>query len=316
MSFCSRGWFGELAPPSAGGTRARRLTAVISHCSANVSWVRAFLNASGGLHSAVVVSKCGRVPDWSEATHVVDRNVGRCDHTYAKWIAQNVDRLHPDDVVFFMKDTHLVHQPGSRFQTFEDMYRGALGGFACGTRPRKMSIFHNTTELGGLVKRSYKNRTFRAGTLAEWWRRLELRVPTPFTPVCYGGHFATTGRQLRRVATGTWRAMTTSLATGDNIAEGHYAERTWAALLFPRIPRAVSDRLRSTPTIRTYDRGRQGTLVACKETGWLHGWSRPRTQRRIGGDPGRKGRRRDSATGTTTGVVAQRSSFAAPEGVA
>ena len=266
MSFCSKEWF-EGPPASQDESTGRRMFAVISHCSADLSWLQEFLNSTGKLQRAVIISKCGRTPNWnsSRVTQIIEKNIGRCDHTYAKWIAQNVDKVHPDDIIFFMKDTHSVHQSGSEFQSFDNMYRLAGSGYACGTRHKSMSIFHNTTVLGSLEKTSYKGVAFHAGTLNEWWARLNISVPMPFTPVCYGGQFATTGRQLRQVPTGVWSAIIRSLEAGNNIAEGHYAERTWAGLLFPKMSDQFSDNLRlhAIRTVQTYTGGYLGTLADC-----------------------------------------------------
>ena len=50
-------------------------------------------------------------------------------------------------------------------------------------------------------------------------------------PVCYGGVFLTTYSQIDVPPQGLWRKLATSLTRDDNIEEGHYAERSWAALL-------------------------------------------------------------------------------------
>jgi hypothetical protein len=60
-------------------------------------------------------------------------------------------------------------------------------------------------------------------------------------PVCYGGNFLFLTQQLRHVPQQVFQRMTTSLARGNNIVEGHYAERTWARLL--------SNPLRNHPTL-------------------------------------------------------------------
>ena len=51
--------------------------------------------------------------------------------------------------------------------------------------------------------------------------------------MCYGGSFATRRDQIRRWPVALWQWLATQLSRGDNIAEGHYTERLWAALLAP-----------------------------------------------------------------------------------
>ena len=53
----------------------------------------------------------------------------------------------------------------------------------------------------------------------------------PVRLVCYGGTFATTRASVRRHPRASWERLTVALARGDNIEEGHYTERLWAALL-------------------------------------------------------------------------------------
>ena len=50
-------------------------------------------------------------------------------------------------------------------------------------------------------------------------------------PVCYGGVFLTTYSQIANPPPGVWEQLEQSLSRDDNIEEGHYAERSWAALL-------------------------------------------------------------------------------------
>ena len=53
----------------------------------------------------------------------------------------------------------------------------------------------------------------------------------PIVPVCYGGTFVAAGSSIDAVPPAVWRALMHSLERGENIEEGNYAERIWAALL-------------------------------------------------------------------------------------
>mmetsp|Transcript_25550 Transcript_25550/g.60424 ORF Transcript_25550/g.60424 Transcript_25550/m.60424 type:complete len:525 (-) Transcript_25550:276-1850(-) len=56
-------------------------------------------------------------------------------------------------------------------------------------------------------------------------------------PVCFGGRFMTTLNQIiNNGNVNDWTPMLESLSRGDNIEEGHYMERMWAALLSKPIP--------------------------------------------------------------------------------
>ena len=54
---------------------------------------------------------------------------------------------------------------------------------------------------------------------------------TPLVPVCYGGAFAVRRDRLMAVPNRTWVQAEQALRRGDNIEEGHFFERLWAALL-------------------------------------------------------------------------------------
>ena len=55
----------------------------------------------------------------------------------------------------------------------------------------------------------------------------------PVWHMCYGGSFATRREHIYRWPVQLWRWMAEELIRGDNIIEGHYAERVWGALLSP-----------------------------------------------------------------------------------
>ena len=50
-------------------------------------------------------------------------------------------------------------------------------------------------------------------------------------PLCYGGVFAASVSNIKRQDSSVWQKLETILSRGDNIEEGHYAERSWAMLL-------------------------------------------------------------------------------------
>lgn len=267
MTFCTREWFDGPRNSSTNVVPAR-VFGVVSHCKCDASWLKDYLNKTGKMRHIDVVSKCGHTPNLvsPSTAHLSMPNVGRCDHTYAQWILQNAPKLKSNDVVFFMKDTHTVHQAHSKFRRFDDMMRIVSdSGFACATRPSRYSTFHNTSVLEKLNKRNYKGVVFKATSLREWWTQMGIDIPRPFVPVCYGGHFATTGRQLQRVETRVWEKIVHSLEHGDNIAEGHYAERSWSALLSPEFGCEFANEIgrHAASTVLRYDRGFLGTLRAC-----------------------------------------------------
>jgi len=91
-----------LVPPAPLG----RVAVVVAFCTANVSWladaVQQLRDQGASSVEVSVYSKCGRTLDAAAAAccnvtlHTLP-NVGRCDHTYAHYIAESYDKL-PDSV--------------------------------------------------------------------------------------------------------------------------------------------------------------------------------------------------------------------------
>ena len=64
-------------------------------------------------------------------------------------------------------------------------------------------------------------------------------------PVCYGGLFGATKKSIHRTGKESWEQMRDSLTRGDNIEEGHYAERSWLGLLSEKMADSHEDKLRN-----------------------------------------------------------------------
>lgn len=64
-------------------------------------------------------------------------------------------------------------------------------------------------------------------------------------PVCYGGLFGATKKSIHRTSRESWEQMRDSLTRGDNIEEGHYAERSWLGLLSLPITESHQKKLRA-----------------------------------------------------------------------
>ena len=75
-----------------------------------------------------------------------------------------------------------------------------------------------------------------------WWKMLEAPQLHKIMPVCYGGFFAVQTRNIMYAAPALAR-MQNMLERGDNIIEGHYAERSFAALLLPKLPANIIEQI-------------------------------------------------------------------------
>jgi hypothetical protein len=77
------------------------------------------------------------------------------------------------------------------------------------------------------------NRAFKSKyqNMGDWIAGMNITLPAPLTPVCYGGFFAVKVSHISSVPRKVWTSLETRFSRGDNIEEGHFAESTWAALL-------------------------------------------------------------------------------------
>ena len=221
------------------------ISIVISFCSENLNWLTDF---AGGykIHKITILSKCNLT--WKhdalpEDVIFIDLpNVGRCDHSYAYWMANMYEpHTHKDEVIFFLKDNIGVRRP-ARARSIDSMIRSTNEvGFACFEEPMEgFSVFHETStlqtfELSGYSRlerdsgTSFKNPAFK--TLRDYDKTLNISLPMPLTPVCYGGNFAVRGSQISKKSKDFWQNLEYALTRADNIEEGHFQERSWAGIL-------------------------------------------------------------------------------------
>ena len=75
----------------------------------------------------------------------------------------------------------------------------------------------------------FKNPSFK--TLRDYEEALNISLPMPLTPVCYGGNFAVRASQITKRSKDFWRNIDHALTRADNIEEGHFQERSWAGIL-------------------------------------------------------------------------------------
>lgn len=243
------------ATPETTGTAPSHLDVVVAHCDRPIGWIREFV--TWPISTMTVFSKCNYPVEGAPATAQIVRmeNIGRCDHTYAHWLAQAGNRIpadrHESDLILFIKDNDMsARNIGDIPVAFEKMVRVASGRlkFACGRSWPRHSLYHISQSLmqfahGTTVYKVWesKNRTRDEQTFTssfksfgEWAtamgiaKRIENQT---LVPVCYGGTFLTTYSQIVLPPSDVWSRLETSLSRGDNIEEGHFAERSWAALL-------------------------------------------------------------------------------------
>jgi len=288
----SAAWRGEVDVEQWELQSVNKLHMVVAHCDKDLGWLSQFTRGrvrgrNRSIESLTIFSKCGNpvtsIPRYAKV--ITMDNVGRCDHTYAHWMANYAadEKLQDNDVVFFVKDNPYQTRHG-HWKTFNNML-GAVSrnGFSCALRPNYMwpirELEPSTFHLWDLIKTfGYKETYQRQGgqkfnkkasrgawgvndqvekkkvevkvvddekekekkpvesfvskyrDLQDWSNAMGIEDPEMFTPVCYGGVFATSVGQIRK-RLDTLRSIEKSLSRADNLEEGHFAERSWARLL-------------------------------------------------------------------------------------
>lgn len=243
--------------------KKKKIHIVVSHCMSPLDWIESFVKGFN-IQSIHIVTKCGHEVIGAPSMAIVQTlpNIGRCDHSYAYFITTILPKqIKPgeedDSVAIFLKDdisAKNFHQAG-QWNDFEGLVRLALSdnGFGCGVisnghvefGPHSflLSAYHETETLMSFAMNKYgrniKGYTVDASeflsnytTMGEWWEHLDVAEELPsIVPVCYGGVFAASLRNINRRNMAIWKTVERALSRGNNIQEGHYAERSWASLL-------------------------------------------------------------------------------------
>eukprot|EP00956_Cyclotella_meneghiniana_P038487 scaffold155098_cov42-Cyclotella_meneghiniana.AAC.1 len=219
---------------------------IISHCKSSLDWLEEFIEGFM-ITSLHIVTKCGfPIVGAPQAANIIELpNVGRCDHTYAWYISNVLPSLvvHPDSIVVFTKDDISVanmHQLGE-WSELRHLTRiaGSERGFACGINSMDvkfsqsrfaLSAFHETKTLSEFSMDSYQRNLkgyaldsteFKSKfeTLGLWWESLGIKAGSRLSPVCYGGVFAASARNIYKNNDEFWQSLTSNLSRGNNIQE-------------------------------------------------------------------------------------------------
>jgi hypothetical protein len=279
-------WVAEDSTPS-DLVHPDRIFVVVSHCLHDLRWLQDFL-AGFQITSVTVYSKCNAsvIGAPSQARVIRLENVGRCDHSYARWMARVPEYIVPqtNDVVVFLKDdlsTENIHQNTESWKSFSELLQLAIArGFSCGQRPSRFengtfSSFHSSPHLLSFQFNAYGHNSdkyensptvfkSRYPSMKEWLISVGAHnlVPPDLAQVCYGGVFATRLERVLLVKSSIWSGIETSLARGNNIEEGHFAERAFAPLLsVPLSPKKRELLWKYSSSVMEWYGAYMGTLV-------------------------------------------------------
>jgi hypothetical protein len=268
-------WYGR-GISAIKNSKTVKASLVITFCSGDLHWLKNYTDDFVFDRTFVAV-KCGIQPDRDalpeNATLVPLPNVGGCDHTMSFWMSEVAPTLprayDSDEVVVFLKDS-LIHPAWINIRDFKTTLEIATSDqdFGCVLElPPGFSFFANLKVLRKFKRNKYLRQSERAPiqgadpfisfkspykNLGDWHRGLGIIFPGPYVPVCYGGMFIVKRSRIDEVPMEVLRNLTTSLARGNNIEEGHFAERTWAALFIDNLSVAkqvsLQERTRSIGT--------------------------------------------------------------------
>ena len=269
-SLCGGLWKGVSYPAEASSTHGnalqsiRRVHIVVSHCKAGLHWMSNFTNGFFNVASIHIITKCGQEVVGAPDIATIEKmpNVGRCDHSYARYINLILDtKLNGNEdsssIVMFLKDDrsdqNLHQKAGWNDYTTMIQVASSSNGFSCGLVHDKtlgiknarvdISTYYLTSKL---FKFSLKQYTRRAdmyeGDGIEFkskWSNLgafshhvfNVNPSSDIVQVCFGGTFAVLVSNIKKVDASVWRAAENALQRGDSIEEGHFMERSWAYLL-------------------------------------------------------------------------------------
>lgn len=232
-----------------------KISLVVSHCLHDVTWLNEFiLDARSLIKEIVIVSKCGKPVEGAPPnTKIINLpNVGRCDHSYLHYICNAYNSSDfSNEVIVFLKDNHdksNLYQKGSFISLQHILHSVRTKGFGCGVRPREHeSSYHDKNWLKKFHLTKYdlnENRYRDVGLatdqifpsnysdLGDYMKKLNFSFPKSLLiEVCYGGHFGVSRKAIQKHPLRLWQALEQSLSRGNNIEEGHFAERSWAGLL-------------------------------------------------------------------------------------
>lgn len=179
-------------------------------------------------------------------------------------------RLDDDDLVLFMKDSHHVPKLYNYILSLAlaniTFQAANANGFACAVRPglrssqqargselrprdiswqgTSISVFAQTAALDRFSLGHYKRagvqkvptdldaQPFKSShkNLGAWRRHVGMNWTSPVVSVCYGGMFAAKVKNIKSHRHALQQALD-SLSRANNLEEGHFMERSWAALL-------------------------------------------------------------------------------------
>ena len=167
-------------------------------------------------------------------------NIGRIDHTIAYHIINNWDDL-PDNLIFLPGTAVMCPRKGQYLEMIRrNMFRlnSKFGGFYGPRRFKPNPDFNFTRDnyiASGICNRNGNNFIRSEYQDFKAWKK-ELIDDDPLELIAYRGMFCVNKDNIKFNDISVFEKILESVSVGDNIENGHFAERIWAHL-FTKINR-------------------------------------------------------------------------------
>lgn len=258
-----------MIPNVTAGTTTIQAGIVVAYCRHGLDrlWEEAKQLQWQGVNVAAIYiySKCGKPlhtppPEGLSRTWRFEElpNVGRNDQTFAQHLAWHAGK-DLEDMLIFVKEWAEPHQ--LKMSEFAPIaLRNGLG-FSCrfkgGGPDWVQSDWHKTESVAEYAHkyvyvslsspaRGKSNFISPYRGVLHWLRSLDFATgdreviertfKRPLVPVCYRGNFAMLRKNAEFISSDAWGKLAASLSREDNLEEGHFMERTWAAILSEEVP--------------------------------------------------------------------------------
>ena len=161
-------------------------------------------------------------------------NVGRIDHTIAYHITTNWDNL-SDKIIFIPASIYMCKFKGRYFDAIlkrvgfvKEHFKGFYGPRFHIVNPKFNYSINNYQAEGNCNKNENKFVKSEYSDFQEW--KIAIIDTRPMRYVSMRGMFIVCKENIKHIDLQIYNNLLTSLSVGDNIENGHFAERIWAHL--------------------------------------------------------------------------------------
>ena len=160
-------------------------------------------------------------------------NIGRIDHTLVYHILENWDNLPdtlislPGSILMCLKKGHYLNAMRKRFDIVKERYKGFYSPRFYKVNPDTYNYTIDNYQAEGYCNKN--NNPFIKSEYRDFREWKEAIIDTrPIHYLGMRGMFIVSKENIKFINKGIYQNLITSLSVGDNIENGHFAERIWA----------------------------------------------------------------------------------------